>query len=148
MKFYEQCTANRSGAIHIESASKVLGAAAAPPCAYRRSRTYSPHLSSKQGAFAALTQKIREFFLCHALPISGVRITAPIVLAQHKGHKRINEVQKAIQHALPIFFEIASSFSCTDQKRKYVQYMAQTYYRKKTCPVPQSQANTKRLAYF
>jgi hypothetical protein len=32
---------------------------------------------------------------------------APIVLAQHKGHKKIGEAQKAIRPALPLVSEIA-----------------------------------------
>jgi hypothetical protein len=67
----------------------------------------------------------------HALPISKVRIPAPIVLAQCKGHERRGEARKAIWCASSIVLEIAYSFSCTGRKWKYFQYKAQTYYRKK-----------------
>jgi hypothetical protein len=36
------------------------------------------------------------------LPISGVRIAAPIVLAQHKRSERIGKAQKLMCDALPI----------------------------------------------
>jgi hypothetical protein len=35
-------------------------------------------------------------------PVSGVRITAPVALTQHKEQERIGAVWKAIHHALPI----------------------------------------------
>ncbi len=51
------------------------------------------------GAFAASILKILGFyFIRRASPISGVRLAAPMVLAQRKGHERICE---AIRHVLP-----------------------------------------------
>jgi hypothetical protein len=47
------------------------------------------------------------FFSRNASPISGVRIAAPMGLAQRKGHERISEVRKAIRSALPIVSKIA-----------------------------------------
>jgi hypothetical protein len=49
-----------------------------------------------------------NFFIHCALPISELKIAAPIVLAQHKGHKRIGEGWKAIRRALPTVSEIAN----------------------------------------
>ncbi len=49
-----------------------------------------------------------------ASPVSGMKIAAPIVLAQHQEHGRIGEGQELL--------------CCTDWKRKFVQYKAQTYY--------------------
>jgi hypothetical protein len=37
------------------------------------------------------------FFIHHTLPVSGTRIAAPVVLAQHKGHERIGEARKPIR---------------------------------------------------
>jgi hypothetical protein len=49
-----------------------------------------------------------DFFYVHcALPIGGVRIVAPIVLAQHKENERIGEARLTICSALPIVIEIA-----------------------------------------
>ncbi len=44
-----------------------------------------PHLQAKRGEFIAPIRSFRGFFnVRFASPISGVRIAAPIVLAQHK----------------------------------------------------------------
>jgi hypothetical protein len=49
-------------------------------------------LAAKRGAVAApIIRLSRIFHIRRASPISGVRIAAPIVLAQHEGHKRIGE---------------------------------------------------------
>jgi hypothetical protein len=42
-----------------------------------------------------------------ASPVSGIKIAAPIVLVQHKEHKRISEAQKRFHHNLPIGIKIA-----------------------------------------
>jgi hypothetical protein len=47
------------------------------------------------------------FYVRCASPIGGVRIVAPIVLAQHKENQRIGEAQLAIRSASPIVIEIA-----------------------------------------
>jgi hypothetical protein len=65
---------------------------------------------------------LRIFNIHRALPISGVRIVAQIVLAQHKRNERIGEAQTPVHPALPIVIELAYKFRCTDWKRKYVQY--------------------------
>ncbi len=41
-----------------------------------------------------------------ALPIRGVLIIAPIVLAQHKRNKRIGGARTPIRHASPIVIEL------------------------------------------
>ncbi len=75
-------------------------------------------LKAKWGAFAAPIGEVRRicsankkfsqiFFIRCALPISGERIAAPVVLAQHKEHERIDEAQKTICSASPIVIEIA-----------------------------------------
>ncbi len=46
------------------------------------------------------------FFIRCASPIGGVQIAGPIVLAQHKGNRRIGEAQTPIRCALPIVTEI------------------------------------------
>jgi Na+-driven multidrug efflux pump len=53
---------------------------------------------------------VRIFFIRCASPTGGVQIAAPIVLAQHKGNKRIGEARTSIRHALPIIIEIACLF--------------------------------------
>jgi hypothetical protein len=51
---------------------------------------HSLRLKVKRGEFAALIRSFRGFFfICCALPTGGVRFAAPIVLAQHKGNRRI-----------------------------------------------------------
>jgi hypothetical protein len=72
----------------------------------------------KQGLVAALigkagrihsanTKNSQIFFFRRALPISRVRIAAPIVLVQNKRHGRIGEARKVILCASPIVLEIA-----------------------------------------
>jgi hypothetical protein len=88
------------------------------------------YLLAKQGIFAAPIGKARQirsannkfsdFFIRCALPIGGVRIAGPIVLAQQKGNERIGETWTNIRSASPIVIEIAYLFCCTD--RKHVQY--------------------------
>jgi hypothetical protein len=51
---------------------------------------------------------LQIFFICCALPISRVKFAVPIVLALHKGHKRIGKVGTPICRALPIVLEIAN----------------------------------------
>jgi hypothetical protein len=50
-------------------------------------------------------QNFCGFFL-FALPIGGVRIAGPIVLAQHKGKERIGKAQATIRCASPVVTEI------------------------------------------
>ncbi len=70
--------------------------------------TRSPHLQAKQGKFVAPIRSFRGFFYVRcASPISGVRIAAPIVLAQHKDNERIGEAWKTIRSSSPIVIEIA-----------------------------------------
>ncbi len=60
-------------------------------------------LWAKQGEFPAPIKKFRGFFFLRCTsPISGVKIAAPIVLTQYKGHKRIDKAGKLISHALHI----------------------------------------------
>jgi hypothetical protein len=56
----------------------------------------------KRGAFAAPIPKIHVFYISSALPLSGVKIAAPLVLVQHKGHERIGKAWETIWLALPI----------------------------------------------
>ncbi len=51
---------------------------------------------------------LQIFFICCAWPISRVKFAVPIVLAQHKGHKRIGKVGTPIRRASPIAIEIAN----------------------------------------
>jgi hypothetical protein len=78
----------------------------------------SLRLKAKRGAFAAPigeAQRIRsaknkifaDFNIRRASTISGVRIAAPIVLAQHKEHERIGEARTPVRHASPIVIELA-----------------------------------------
>ncbi len=68
----------------------------------------SPHLQAKRGEFVAPIQSFRGFFYVRcASPISGVLITAPIVLAQHKENERIGEARITIRSASPIVIELA-----------------------------------------
>ena len=64
----------------------------------------------------------RIFHIRRALPISGVRIVAPIILAQHKRNERIGEARTPVRRASPIVIQLAYIFRCTDRKQKYVQY--------------------------
>jgi hypothetical protein len=41
------------------------------------------------------------YFLCRASPVSRIKIAAPIVLVQHKGHKRIGKAWKQFHRTLP-----------------------------------------------
>jgi hypothetical protein len=50
---------------------------------------------------------LRIFHFSHALPISGVRITAPTVLAQHKEIERLGEALTPVRSASPIVIELA-----------------------------------------
>ncbi len=50
----------------------------------------------------------RNFYVRCASPISGVRIAAPLVLAQHKENERIGKARITIRSALPIVIELAS----------------------------------------
>jgi hypothetical protein len=75
--------------------------------AYKQSREYSPRLQGKQGNFAAPIKIFHRFFcICYA-SLGRLRIAGPIVLAQHKGNKRIGEALTTIRSALPIVVEIA-----------------------------------------
>ncbi len=47
------------------------------------------------------------FFIRCTLSIGRVRVAGPIVLAQHKGNKRIGEVRRTVGGASPIVIEIA-----------------------------------------
>ncbi len=68
----------------------------------------SPCLQAKRSEFVAPIQSFRGFFYVRcASPISGVRIAAPIVLAQHKENKRIGEGRLTIRSASPIVTELA-----------------------------------------
>jgi hypothetical protein len=68
----------------------------------------SPRLLAKQGAFAVPIRKFsRIYHNCHASPISGVRIAAPIVLAQHQGNERIGKARTPVCRTLPIVIELA-----------------------------------------
>jgi hypothetical protein len=55
------------------------------------------------------------FFIRRALPISGVKVAAPIVLAQHK---RPGEVRKHISHVAPTVKVFALQLFSTERKRK------------------------------
>ncbi len=58
---------------------------------------------------SANTKFLQIFFYVRcASPISGVRIAAPIVLAQHKENERIGEARITIRSASPIVIELAS----------------------------------------
>ncbi len=59
-----------------------------------------------------------------ALTVSGIKIAAPIVLAQHQEHERIGEAREQLCHASSIGKQIGKLFRCTDRKRKFVQYKA------------------------
>jgi hypothetical protein len=52
------------------------------------------------------------------VPLSGVKISAPVVLAQQKGHERIGKAQKRIHRTSPIGPELAYKFRSTDRKFK------------------------------
>ncbi len=68
----------------------------------------SPHLQAKRGEFVApIIRFSRIFHICRPSPISGVRIAAPIVLAQHKEHERIGEAQTPVRCASPIVIELS-----------------------------------------
>jgi hypothetical protein len=49
----------------------------------------------------------RIFHIRRASPISGERIVAPIVLAQHKRNERIGKAQTPVCGASPIVIELA-----------------------------------------
>jgi hypothetical protein len=88
---------------------------------------------AKQGGFAAPIRNFcRLFFFSPALrlsAISGLKIAAPLVLAQHKGHKRIGKAPAPIRRALPIDKELTYYFCCTDQNWQYVQYEITSNYK-------------------
>ncbi len=68
----------------------------------------SPHQYAKRGEFVAPIQSFRGFFYVRcASPLGGIRIAAPIVLAQHKENERIGEARETIRSVLPIVIEIA-----------------------------------------
>ncbi len=52
----------------------------------------------------AYDENLQIFLLLHTLPLSGVKIAEPIVLAESKGHKRIGKAQKRMHHASPIVY--------------------------------------------
>ncbi len=72
---------------------------------------YGPHIVvpiGKQGEFAApIGSFFKKNFLHCVSPIGGVRITGPILLAQHKGNEKIGEARTPFCRALPIVIEIA-----------------------------------------
>jgi hypothetical protein len=51
-------------------------------------------------------KNLQIFFLRHASPLSGVKISLPIVLAQCKEHKKKIEARKRFCHTSPIDLEI------------------------------------------
>jgi hypothetical protein len=59
----------------------------------------------KAGRFCSANKKIFADFLY--LPISGVRIAAPIVLAQHKRSERIGKARTPVCRTSPIVIELA-----------------------------------------
>jgi hypothetical protein len=68
---------------------------------------------AKQSEFVASIRSFCRFFLyirCTS-PIGGVRITEPIVLAQHKGNERIVEAQTPIRCASPIVEKLPINFA-------------------------------------
>ncbi len=68
----------------------------------------SLHLQAKRGEFVAPIRSFRGFFYVRcASPIGGIRIAAPIVLAQYKENERIGEARETIRSASPIVIEIA-----------------------------------------
>jgi hypothetical protein len=78
----------------------------------------SLRLKAKQGAFAAPIGEARRicsankkftriFFVRCALPINGEWIAAPIVLALHKEHERIDEARTSMRCISPIVIELA-----------------------------------------
>jgi hypothetical protein len=76
--------------------------------ANRQSGERSPHLWAKLGKFVAPIRSFRGFFSVRCTsPIGGVRIVAPIVLAQYNENERIGEVRLTIRSASPIVIEIA-----------------------------------------
>ncbi len=84
-------------------------------------------LQAKRGAFAApILRFSRIFHICCASPISGVRMVALIVLAQHKRNERIGKAWTSVCRASSIVIELAYKFCCTDWKRKYVEYKTTT----------------------
>ncbi len=65
-------------------------------------------VSAKRGEFVApIIRFSRIFRIRRASPISGVRIAASIVLAQHKENKRIGEARTPVRRASPIVIELA-----------------------------------------
>ncbi len=73
---------------------------------------------AERGAFAAPIGEVRrirsaikkifaDFSYSPRSPISGVRIAVPIVLAQHKEHKKIGEARTPVRRASPIVIELA-----------------------------------------
>jgi hypothetical protein len=86
MKRYERRCANSIGRILKQQLKKnpALIGKAGHSCA-----------SIGKAWFAAPITKIRGFFYVRCTsPRSGIKIAAPIVLAQRKGHKRRGEAQK------------------------------------------------------
>jgi hypothetical protein len=88
---------NTANIIGAALRSALIGEAVRVRRAFRRS-----------GSFAAPIRGFsRIFHICRASPISGVRIAAPIVLAQHKGSERIGEARTPVRCASPIVIELA-----------------------------------------
>ncbi len=80
--------------------------------------TSIPALKGEAGTFAAPIGEARRICSANnkifvifqnrrASPISGVRIVAPIVLAQHKERERIGKAQTPVRRASPIVIELA-----------------------------------------
>jgi hypothetical protein len=70
--------------------------------------TLHPVFIGEAGRFRSASNKVsRIFHICRASPISGVRIAAPIVLAQHKKHERIGEARTSMRRASPIVIKLA-----------------------------------------
>ncbi len=71
--------------------------------------TSIPALKGEAGRGKFTAPKIRFSWIFHirrATPISGVRIVAPIVLAQHEEHERIGEARTPVRRASPIVIEL------------------------------------------
>ncbi len=73
----------------------------------RSGETLAAPIGEAGRIISANTKFSRIFYVRCASPISGVRIAAPIVLAQYKDNERIGEARKTIHSASPIVIEIA-----------------------------------------
>jgi hypothetical protein len=76
----------------------------------------------RSGALSPILRFSRIFHIHRASPISGIRIVAPIVLAQYKSNERIGEARTPVCRTSPIVIQLAYKFRCTDRKRKNIQY--------------------------